>query len=141
MQTPMQNLMLVLISALAFLGCSQSESTLSLTPSPAPQSTLPQNSDAGVLTGGGTIISQACPAPVADAGPQTPIYVEAAFPGKTAADLTAVRIIWHWVPGTNSMLPGYSDTYGGGYVRDGFVAAYCGTGTNVFADQVTFILP
>lgn len=69
------------------------------------------------------------------------LYAEHAYPGKTKADLTALRQLGH-LTSAYVVLPGYADIAGlGAYVRDGIAAVFCGSSQAPIYDTITFILP
>jgi hypothetical protein len=73
----------------------------------------------------------------------TYLYVEKTYPGKTVADLSAVRVVVNY-PGSFGFQhpPGYASVIASPFVKDGAVAVFCGpAGTNLLADSVTFISP
>jgi hypothetical protein len=70
----------------------------------------------------------------------TAVYAEHAFPGFTATQLAAVRVL---ITTSTDVLPGYAQQQDLAYVRDGYAAVYCwlsGDEPDAGA-SVTFILP
>jgi hypothetical protein len=71
------------------------------------------------------------------------VYVEQAYPGKTVADLSAVRVIANYPSSTGFLHPpGYNSAGTTPWLKDGSVAVSCGIqGSQYLADSVTFISP
>jgi hypothetical protein len=74
------------------------------------------------------------------------LYAEHAFPGYTAAQLSAVRALTVYASSTSVPVPpGYTQYQNLAFVRDGYAAIQCGSttpsGTTLTFSSVTFILP
>jgi hypothetical protein len=63
-------------------------------------------------------------------------YAEQLFPGRTAVQLTSVRVMYCYKAGSPSTAGypvGYTCSFGGGLVRDGAIAVTCGSDPSVIA--------
>jgi hypothetical protein len=72
------------------------------------------------------------------------VYAVHEYPGKTVQDLSALRVVSHFVSGPQRpTIAGvaFEQQAGVPFLRDGFAAAFCGASGAPTYDSVTFILP
>jgi hypothetical protein len=99
--------------------------------------------DANAGPTGPTVNTVACATGSTIDGGGTYLYVEKSYPGKTVADLSAVRVVLNY-PSSVAYLrpPGYDSQVTLPWIKDGSVAVLCGPqGSQYVADSVTFISP
>jgi hypothetical protein len=85
------------------------------------------------------VATESCTQQAPDAGTGvTYLYAEHAFPGYTAQQLAGLQILNN---DAFTSIPGYSQSQGIAYIRDGYAAVICGSPTAQSITSVTFILP